>query len=1054
MRSTVKKAVAFLLACIMTAAFLPAAFADDEGLILRYSFDGEIQLGEDETAYVADDSGKGNAGLVFGGVKVENGYAYFDGKDGSYIQMPNAIVAGEQNVSFVINVRPEMGEANQFTFTVGNSSSDGYLFLNTNRPGGECRFAATASGWQDEKEALKAPGIKEDTWASIAVTMEGKTVRMYVDGQLVTAEQPGEEEGESVVVSESELDIMASSLGDTKQNYIAKSQYDDPYFTGYIDDFRIYSGVLSAEEIQAIAEEHKAASSEEDTYIAKADLESAADTISFAETTISKNIELPASAAGASVLWSSDKPEVLSETGVISRQPQDETVILTALVSDEFGNETERKFEFTVVHRFTDEENVKSDIDSLVLAGNLLHLKENLFLPTEGTLGSAITWESDDESVITNEGVITQAPIGGGTKSAVLTATVAYGGYEEKLSFDIAVDETDYAYLFAYFTGNNPSQEQLFYGLSLDGYNFNALNGGNAVLKENVGTGCLRDPFIFKGQDGLYYCLVTDMQSNLGWSSNYAMTVWSSEDLITWENETRFDFREIFADIPGYSEINRVWAPQAIWDPEYVDGETGEKGAYMIYLALKIPSVSGQTQMYKVYTKDFKTLISEPELFYYHDINASDIDADIIYRDGLYYMYVKDETSGGIYVVTSEHAGGPYGERVNALPTLDLNSGASVGVEGSGIYKKIGEDKYNIVYDAYNNGFFIMTETEDLISFNQLQRATYGFDFTPRHGYVVTVSKDECDALMDAYGTVIPEKSEESEDPIIYYEFEEDGRDSSGNFYDAQLMETASVAQNGIAGNALYLDGSSTSYAMIPSEAVSSLYDYTISAWIKPEADTWTQRLFDFGTGTSRYMFFTPFNNSSSCRYAITINSYGNENGITAEKRIPVNRWTLVTVTSKDDVISLYIDGEKVGEAEGVELDPYEISSNITQCYIGKSQFGADAFYTGYIDEFRVYNRALSEDEVRILYFDNAPFSVVTEKDEATVTVTVSSDGSEVERASVVIAEYNDDGILVNIAHKDADFAEDGIVSVSLEVSSDNYKVFLLDSMGTLKPLS
>lgn len=1050
----VKKAVAFLLAGIMTAAFVPAAFADsEESLILRYSFDGEIQLGEGDAAYVADDSGKGNTGLVFGGVKVENGYAYFDGKDGSYIQLPDSIVAGEQEVSFVINVRPEMGPANQFTFTIGNSGNDGYLFLNTNRPDGVCRFAATANGWWSEKEGLPAPGVSEDTWASIVITMEGNIVRMYVDGQLITAEQPGEEEGESVVISESEVDIMPSSLGDTKQNYIAKSQYDDPYFAGYIDDFRIYSGVLSEEEIQAIAVEHKAASSEEDKYIAKIDLESAADTISFAETTISKDIELPTSAGNASVSWSSDKPEVLSESGVITRQPEDETVILTALISDGFGNETERKFEFTVVHKFTDEENVKSDIESLVLAGNLLHLKENLFLPAEGALGSVITWESGDESVITNEGVITQAPIGGGAKSTVLTATVTYGGYEEKLSFDITVDETDYAYLFAYFTGNNPNQEQLFYGLSLDGYNFNALNGGNAVLKENVGTGCIRDPFIFKGQDGLYYCLVTDMQSSLGWSSNYAMTVWSSEDLITWENETRFDFRELFADIPGYSEIDRVWAPQAIWDPEYVDEETGEKGAYMIYLALKIPSVSGQTQMYKVYTKDFKTLISEPERFYCHDVNASDIDADIIYRDGLYYMYVKDETSGGIYVVTSEHAGGPYGDRINALPTLNLNNGASVGVEGSGIYKKIGEDKYNIVYDAYNNGFFIMTETEDLISFNQLQRATYGFDFTPRHGYVVTISKEECDALMEAYGTVIPEKSEESEEPIVYYEFEEDGTDSSGNFYDAQLMENASVAQGGIVGNALYLDGSSTSYAMIPSEAVSSLYDYTISAWIKPESDAWTQRLFDFGTGTSRYMFFTPFNNSSSCRYAITINSYGNENGITAEKQIQTNMWTLVTVTSKDDVVSLYINGEKVGETEGVELDPYEISSNITQCYIGKSQFGADAFYTGYIDEFKVYNRALSEDEVRILYFENTPFAFITERDGDTVTVTVSSDGREVERASVVIAEYNDEGILIRAAHADADFAENSIVSVSLEVSSDNYRVFLLDSMGTLRPL-
>lgn len=1034
-----KKFLAVLLSAVLALSFVPvrAAEGEENTLILRYSFDEKERESEDGSLFVPDVSGRGNDGLISGSVGIRNGYGSFDG-NGSFITMPNSIVAGEENVTFVINVRPDMGRANQFTFTIGNSSASGYLFLNTNRPDGTCRFAITDTTFGAERD-VSSEGIEEGQWCSIAVVMEGKILKMYCGGELK---------------AEKETDLLASSLGDTAQNYIAKSQYEgDPYFKGYIDDFRIYAAALSEEEILSIAQEHAAKAEEEEALIRQEKLEAAADTLSFEETALSSNVELPTEIYGAFISWSSDKPQVLSAEGVVTRQTEDEEVTLTASFSDEYGNVTERSYVFTVLRKLTDEECVAYDAENFVLVGNLLHLKEDLYLPLLGEAGSAIEWSSSDESVITNTGVITQAEIGGGKREAVLTATISSGEVSRVLEFPIAVEETDYAYLFAYFTGNSPSQEQLYYGLSLDGYYFNALNGGNSVLKENVGTGCLRDPYIFRGQDGLYYCLVTDMQSSLGWDSNHAMTVWSSEDLIVWENETRFDFRELFGEtIYGFDAIDRVWAPQAIWDPEY-ECEDGEKGAYMIYLALKIPALSPQTQMYKVYTKDFKTLISAPELLYCHDVNGSDIDADIIYRDGLYYMYVKDETQGGVYVTVSEHAGGPYGERIAALPRQNTNGG-NVAIEGSGIFRRIGEDKYSIVYDAYNSGFFIMTETEDLVTFNQLSRSKYGFDFTPRHGYVVTVSKSECEALMEVYGTVIPEEPEKAEEPVIYYDFEEDGSDKSGNFNDASFAQGAAVAEGaGVKGNSLCLNGSSDSYVTVPSEAVSCLYDYTISAWIKPEERTTTQRVFDFGTGTGRYMFFTPYYTSNECRYAMTVSSYQNETSVSSDVYIPTGKWTHIAVASEKNTITLYINGRKAGQAEEAELDPYEISSLMTQCYIGRSQWPADAYYKGYIDEFAVYSRALSEEEIRYMYFGDTPFKYSVSEENGVVTLELISDGTSVPRAVAVIAEYNEDEILINLALKEVSFEKESRAEVSLAVQSGNYQVMILESVGSMKPI-
>lgn len=54
------------------------------------------------------------------------------------------------------------------------------------------------------------------------------------------------------------------------------------------------------------------------------------------------------------------------------------------------------------------------------------------------------------------------------------------------------------AYLFVYFTGNRMSEEAVRMAVSLDGYNYKALNGNQPVLDSRVisSTGGVRDPHI------------------------------------------------------------------------------------------------------------------------------------------------------------------------------------------------------------------------------------------------------------------------------------------------------------------------------------------------------------------------------------------------------------------------------------------------------------------------------------------------------------------------------------------------------------------------------
>ena len=297
----------------------------------------------------------------------------------------------------------------------------------------------------------------------------------------------------------------------------------------------------------------------------------------------------------------------------------------------------------------------------------------------------------------------------------------------------IEVEEKPVAYLFAYFLGNKPEQERLSYAISRDGYHFTALNGGKAVWQSSVGTKCLRDPYIFKGEDGLYHLLATDMQSALGWNSNRNLLSAKSTDLVHWFDESLIEIANKYPNMMG---CDRAWAPQAIYDPE--------QKSYMIYFAARVPGIDDRTVMYYAYSKDLMKLDSEPKLLFAPKNGNDAIDSDIIFENGKYYMYYKNETNKRIYLAVSDHAAGPYQE-------IKQVSEGDLGVEGPNIYKSLSSDDWLMMSDAYGNGYYVMQKTADLENFTTIPRDQYSFDFTPRHGYVIPITGDQMTALLGAF---------------------------------------------------------------------------------------------------------------------------------------------------------------------------------------------------------------------------------------------------------------------------------------------------------------
>ena len=311
------------------------------------------------------------------------------------------------------------------------------------------------------------------------------------------------------------------------------------------------------------------------------------------------------------------------------------------------------------------------------------------------------------------------------------------------------------AYLFTFF---NDSTHSLFMAISYDGYNFTPVNQGQPIIAgdsiaEQRG---IRDPHIYRAPNGKFYIAMTDLHiyaqekgyrttrwerpDKYGWGNNRGLVLMASNDLIHWtHHEVRID--QLFPE--RFSDIGCAWAPQTIWDPVV--------NKLMVYFTIR-ENPDARTKLYYSYANEaFNTLETEPQLlFEYPDEKIQVLDADICpMPNGQYFMtYVAQENPAGIKYMISDrinHFNDYHAEQIDTERR---------GCEAPNVWKRIGEDKWVVMYDIYgitphNFGF---VETTDFKTFTPLGRFNEGVmklkDFTsPKHGSVIHITKAEAERL-------------------------------------------------------------------------------------------------------------------------------------------------------------------------------------------------------------------------------------------------------------------------------------------------------------------
>jgi hypothetical protein len=241
------------------------------------------------------------------------------------------------------------------------------------------------------------------------------------------------------------------------------------------------------------------------------------------------------------------------------------------------------------------------------------------------------------------------------------------------------------------------------------------------------------------------------------------------------------------------------------------------------------------------------------------------------------------------------------------------------------------------------------------------------------------VTARAADGAPDAYGSDVATSGEDATPPdanpagsidkgiVALYHFDElsgtTSPDSSGNGYTA-AMEGAVALTAGVRGLAVALNGVNE-YVSLPTGIVSGLTSFSISVWVYISSPGFGYRAFDFGTGTTAYMFLTPCGNT--VRYATTIDGEPGEEAIDTNIAPGVAVWQHIAVTQVGLTGTLYFNGVQIAQNTAMTLNPSALGST-TQNWLGRSQYAGDPDLDGDLDELRIYDRALSAAEVLELY--------------------------------------------------------------------------------------
>jgi DUF1680 family protein len=155
-----------------------------------------------------------------------------------YVRLPQEVATQltDFTIAAWVNRATTQGQnwARVFDFGSGTTAN---MFLTVSAGGGGARFAITVGGSQNEQR-ITAPAPLPTGWTHVAVTLSGSTGTLYVGGEPVA--------------QNAAMTLNPSNLPGASNNWIGRSQYNDPYLDGTVDEFHVFDRALNQAEVRSL----------------------------------------------------------------------------------------------------------------------------------------------------------------------------------------------------------------------------------------------------------------------------------------------------------------------------------------------------------------------------------------------------------------------------------------------------------------------------------------------------------------------------------------------------------------------------------------------------------------------------------------------------------------------------------------------------------------------------------------------------------------------------------------------------------------------------------
>ncbi|MCK4887048.1 MAG: hypothetical protein KAS96_06640, partial [Planctomycetes bacterium] len=204
---------------------------------------------------------------------------------------------------------------------------------------------------------------------------------------------------------------------------------------------------------------------------------------------------------------------------------------------------------------------------------------------------------------------------------------------------------------------------------------------------------------------------------------------------------------------------------------------------------------------------------------------------------------------------------------------------------------------------------------------------------------------------------------------IAYYEFESDARDRSGFAInaDGEFIDTAGISTDAAIGSGALKLGGYTDYVDLGNDSKFDMIDeITVSAWVKVQF--FAEYLEAFVTKGDTSWRLQRYSQGPNVEFSCNGLFIGpDEKGVYqlySKTEIDDGKWHHIVGLYDGEKIRIYIDGKLDAEK------PAQGKMDLNDCpvYIGENAENMGRGFCGWIDSVSIYNHALTEDEIQLLY--------------------------------------------------------------------------------------